>query len=109
MKLIPSILLLVILCVPSFAQRPDAGDAVYAAGSFIDVNTSWGKREAGIFRDSNGRFAAGPNIAFKSGLWGGIKFLEWKMPRHRKAFFWTKIGIGAGYAAIGLFHNRKVH
>ena len=107
--MIKTILLLCILSLPCLAQhRLDAGDAVYWTGSSLDLATSAGKREAGVFRTADGRFALGPNLALKSGLWAGIKLLEWKQPQHRKAFMWTKICIGAAYTSVALFHNRRV-
>ncbi len=100
------------LTLTATAQTPfklDAGDAAYWAGSAVDTATSVGKQEAGLFRRSDGTYAVGPNLLFKSALWGGLKVLEWKQPQHRRAWMWTKVAIGVAFGAVGAFHNSRIN
>src|SRR5262245_31779634 len=88
--------------------RLDAGDAAFWAGSATDIATSVGKREAGVFHNEQGRFAVGPNLAMKGGIWGAFKLLEWKYPERRRTIMWTKIAAGSAFFCVGFFHNRGV-
>ena len=85
----------------------DAGDAAYWGGAIADVSTSIGKRELGVFRQADGTFAPGPNLALKGGLWGALKVLEWKYPERRRTLLWFKVGIGVAFGVVAV-HNARV-
>jgi hypothetical protein len=78
-------------------------DAAFWAGAGLDAASSVGKLEANpLWRNSKGEFSAGKNLAFKSGLWGAFKVLEYhySTPHQRRVISWVKIGIGCGYGVI---------
>lgn len=88
--------------------RFDIGDVAYWAGGGADLATSAGKQEAGLFKGHDGRFALGPNLGFKVGLYGAIKAIEAAYPDRPKATMWAKILVGAGWVAIAFGHNRGI-
>lgn len=109
-------LAILLLAITAAAQQPTEkfkpftpADAVYWGGAVADISTSVGKREAGLFHDSSGRFAAGPNAAFKAGLWTAFKALEWRYntPHERRIITWVKIGAGAAFAGFAI-HNAGI-
>lgn len=81
--------------------RLDWGDFTYWAGSFADVASSVGKREANpLLRNPDGRFSVGKGLALKGGVYGAIKVIEYYHPQNRRAMLWFKFGVGVVYGCI---------
>jgi len=85
----------------------DWSDLALAGGMAADTATSIGGHEAGLFRGRDGKYAVGPNVAFKCGLFAAFKLLEWRYPEHRKATKILKCIAGAGFGIVAV-HNSRV-
>jgi len=109
----------VLLLATANAQSPsvhnrfklfNSSDAVYWGGAGADLASSLNKREGNpLWRDQNGIFAPGKNLAFKGIVWGGFKLLEsrYSSPNERRAIAWVKYGVGAAFVCIAA-HNLGV-
>lgn len=82
-------------------------DAAYWSGASLDLSSSFNKRELNpLFRNQAGIFSPNKNLAFKGGLWGIFKLLEFRYsnPNERRLIRWFKIGGGVAWGALAA-HN----
>jgi hypothetical protein len=104
------LLLILFLPLPVQAQQNrekfkplDWSDGAYWTGATLDIVSSTGKRELNpLFRNAQGRFTPGKNLAFKAGLWGVFKLTEavYDKPRERKIIRYFKLGAGVAWAVV---------
>jgi len=85
----------------------DIADALFWSGFTADTASSWNKYERGIFRNEQGKFAAGPAIAANIGWWGFAKWLQYKFPKHRRIGFWLVFAAGSLHWGATAYNLRQ--
>jgi hypothetical protein len=113
-RLLAAICVLFALCVvaPAQSNQPresfklfTLSDGAFWGGALLDLASSVNKREANpLWRDSQGFFSPGNNLAFKGALWGTFKWLEfrYRSQHERKLIRLVKIGAGVGFSVLAI-------
>jgi hypothetical protein len=60
-----------------------------------------------FFVHDSGSYSLGRPLLIRAGIWGGIEAFQFAKPNHRRLFYWSKMALGATFAAIGAFRDKN--
>jgi hypothetical protein len=86
----------------------DWSDAAYLGGSLADMGTSLGHEELHpLLRGSSGGLSVGKKLAITGGLYGLMKWFDWKYPERRRSTRIGKIVAAVGFTVIAVHNSRR--